>query len=263
MQRSVQAGTDPDGGKLQRQSYSCLVAGATGLVGSSLLQLLLDDELISEVTVVTRRALPAALASHSRAEKLNMIVTELDQMERVLAGVHADVVYCALGTTIKVAKTREAFRKVDYEYPWLLGQWAKQAGVSQFAIVTAMGAATDSRFFYSRVKGELQEALKKLQLPTLHILQPSLLLGERANVRAGEKMAALAYKVLQGLLTGPLRKYRAITGASVALAMKRAAEAGLAVSRRRVQDGTPQVFYYPSDHLARLADTTDNGERDV
>jgi uncharacterized protein YbjT (DUF2867 family) len=134
--------------------YSALVAGATGLVGSALLEQLLADEACTSITVIARSDAPAALLRTAGAHKLRWIGAGLDRLEESLQGMQADRVFCALGTTMKQAKTREAFRRVDLVYPLALGQWAERNGAQVLAVVTAMGASERSSFFYNRVKGE-------------------------------------------------------------------------------------------------------------
>lgn len=190
-----------------------VVAGATGLIGKELVQMLLSNPNYVSVTLLVRR--PTGLQHSKLTEK----VIDFEQLE------HADVdlseadVFCTLGTTIKKAGTQQAFRQVDYVYPVILGRMAKIQGARQFLIVTSMGANPSSRVFYSRVKGETEEALRELDLPSLQIFRPSLLLGEREEFRLGERFMA----VLAPLFKGPLRKYSPIQGKYVAKSMLRTA----------------------------------------
>jgi uncharacterized protein YbjT (DUF2867 family) len=135
-------------------------------------------------------------------------------------------VFCCLGTTIKKAGSQEAFRRVDYEYPLNVARLAAQWEDAHFLVVSSVGADAGSGVFYSRVKGELEKAVQALPLAGAHIFRPSLLLGERGEVRLGERMAAVAAKPLSLLLFGPLRKYRPIHARTVAQAMLRVAREG-------------------------------------
>lgn len=231
--------------------YSALLVGATGLIGAALLRQLLRDSLVTMVTVIVRRPLETkTLGSANELSKLNMIVTAFDDLDKTLEQVHADVIFCTLGTTIKVAKTQEAFRKVDYEYPLTLARFAERTNASLFSIVTAMGASSSSKIFYSRVKGELQDAIAKLSIPLVQVFQPSLLLGERPQARPGEAFGAVVSKGLQFAMVGPLRKYRPIKGEDVALAMRRAAgQAG----QMKAASKSSMIQYYSSDKIADLA----------
>lgn len=234
--------------------YTCLLAGATGLVGSALLVQLMENPKVKEITVLTRRPLDfldTRRAHHS--SKLKVIITLFDDVDQTLEDVNADVVFCTLGTTIKVAKTQEAFREVDYEYPLALARWAKRSGASHYAVITAMGASTASKFFYSRVKGELEESLASLKLPMVHIFQPSLLLGQRRNMRMGESIGAWAFKGLQFTMVGPFRKYRPIKGEDVARGMIQAVSQSMLRKFTQSTNQAASVKYYQSHEIANLA----------
>jgi uncharacterized protein YbjT (DUF2867 family) len=142
-----------------------------------------------------------------------------------------DEAFCCLGTTIKKAGSQEAFRAVDHDAVLAFAKAAKQAGTRSFLVVTALGADTRSRVFYNRVKGEVQEALKGVGFESLVILQPSLLLGERAESRPGERAAIVASRVLAPLLR-PLasRPIEAHTVARAMLALAREAPQGVKVA---------------------------------
>ncbi|MDQ8737532.1 NAD(P)H-binding protein [Paenibacillus sp. LHD-38] len=233
---------------------SALLVGATGLIGSALLRQLLRDPLVREVTVLARRPIVVkGLGTTSERMKLRVIVADLDDMDQALDQVTVDAVFCTLGTTIKAAKTREAFRRVDYDYPLMLAHFAERTGASLFSVVTAMGADSSSNIFYSRVKGELQDALARLHIPIVQVFQPSLLLGERTAVRPGEAIGAFVSKGLQFAMIGPLRKYRPIKGTDVALAMIRAAENAVTKDAAAAASKAPAIYYYPSDKIADLA----------
>jgi uncharacterized protein YbjT (DUF2867 family) len=234
--------------------YTSLLVGATGLVGLALLKQLITDPLVRSVTVLTRRPIEVTgLGRTSELSRLNIIVASLDELDQALEQVSADVVFCTLGTTIKIAKTQEAFRKVDYEYPLALARFAERTNASLFSVVTAMGASSSSSVFYSRVKGELQDALAGLSIPHVHVFQPSLLLGERASARLGESIGAWAAKGLRFAMVGPLRKYRPIKGEDVACAMIVAANEVIRKKAERKEYAAAAMHYYPSDKIADLA----------
>jgi uncharacterized protein YbjT (DUF2867 family) len=195
------------------EARTAVVAGASGLVGGHVVRALLDRPEYSRVTVLVRRKLDLV---HPRLEQRLVDFDRLDAQADLFGG--ADV-FCCLGTTIKKAGSQAAFRKVDYEYPLALGRLARQQGARRFLLVSSMGANPQSGVFYSRVKGELENALAELGLPALLIFRPSLLLGERQEHRAGERIGAAVMKVAGPLMVGGLRKYRAIHGRTVARAM--------------------------------------------
>lgn len=236
--------------------YRALLVGATGLVGSALLEKLLAQDDCRELTLFVRRPLDGtaariASAAGANASKLRVIAADFDRMAEALSDVEAEVVYCALGTTIRKAKTKEAFRKVDFDYPLMLGQWAQNGGSRKYVAVTAMGASTTSPFFYSRVKGELEEELAELKLPELHLFRPSLLLGKRQELRLGELLGSWAAVALRPFMMGGLRRYRPIDGDVVAAAMLKA-------GTRPAEEG---VYVYNSADTAALGAEPRGGKR--
>ncbi|KAA6439456.1 oxidoreductase [Dyadobacter flavalbus] len=192
-------------------SKTALLAGATGLVGQQVLQNLLETPYYSEVKVLTRRPLNIS------NPRLTEIITDFDKPDRTL--IRADDIFCCLGTTIKKAGSQEAFKKVDLDYPVRIAEFAKINGAEKYLIVTAMGADTKSVFFYNRIKGEVQEKLAAMKFDSLHILQPSLLLGKRAESRLGEKIGEVFSNLFAPFMNGSLKKYKAIESSKVARAM--------------------------------------------
>jgi uncharacterized protein YbjT (DUF2867 family) len=128
----------------------------------------------------------------------------------------ADDVFCCLGTTIKQAKTKEAFRKIDFDYPLELATLLKANGATQFLLVSALGSDKNSRIFYNQVKGEVEEAIGKVGYTGYHIFRPSLLIGPRNEARAGENAAKTVYKIFGFLIPA---KYKGIESIKVARAM--------------------------------------------
>ncbi len=121
-----------------------------------------------------------------------------------------------MGTTIKKAGSQEAFKQVDYTLVVTVAEIMKQQGAEQFIVISSMGADKNSKVFYSRVKGEMEQALKEINYPCLRIIRPSLLLGSREEFRLGEKIGVILAPVLQPLMLGSLKKYRPVQAESVA-----------------------------------------------
>ena len=172
---------------------TALIAGATGLTGSQLLPLLLESDNYGNVIVLSRR--PIKL-DNSKAE---IIVTDFNDLQTDLAGISIDDVFCCLGTTIKKAGSKDAFRQVDYQYCLDLAEQCLALGASHFLLISALGASTKSLSFYSRTKGELERDLKSLNYPSLTILQPSLIDGDRSEERFGEEIALKLMKPLSAI----------------------------------------------------------------
>jgi uncharacterized protein YbjT (DUF2867 family) len=171
---------------------TAILAGATGLVGGECLERLLDSKRYSRVIVVTRRE----LADAARRDKLRQLIVDFDRLGEVSARLRGDHVFCALGTTIRKAGSQARFRAVDLEYPLRLAQLALEQGARHFSVVSALGASRTSPFFYSRVKGEMEQGLRQMGWPSLAILRPSVIAGERAESRplerVGEQLLRLA-----------------------------------------------------------------------
>lgn len=187
---------------------TALIAGGTGLVGSQLLQLLLESDRYSKVVALTRTGLP----THPKLEQVP--VTQ----ETLSGGQHlkADDIFCCLGTTIAKAKTKENFYQVDFYYPLLLARNGYSNGARQYMLISALGADKESSVYYNRVKGEVEEAIRAVGFESLHIFRPSLLLGARQEQRTGEDAAKFIYKVFGFLIPG---KYKAIDSAKIARGM--------------------------------------------
>jgi uncharacterized protein YbjT (DUF2867 family) len=198
---------------------TALIAGATGLVGRHTVQQLVASHRYQEVVAIGRR--PVTLEH----PKLRQMVVDFDDLGGA-ASMAADDVFCCLGTTMRKAGNREAFRRVDLEYPLRLATVALAHGASQYLLVSSIGANPASRSFYLRVKGELERALRDLLFRRLSVFRPALLLGPRAELRWGERLGAIVFRGARPLFVGPFRKYRPIEANTVARAMVKVAEAG-------------------------------------
>lgn len=192
---------------------TAILLGASGLVGSFLLDILLNSEEYSSVVIFVRKEISR------KHPKLVEHVIEFDQLDKYANLVQGDDLFCCLGTTIKQAKTREAFKKVDYYYPLRFAEMAKQNGVQQFLMVTSIGANAGSSVFYLKTKGECEEAIKKVNLSSTSVFRPASLLGPRKEVRAQEKIGEVVLKLVSFLLVGKLKKYKPVQAEKVAQAM--------------------------------------------
>ncbi|WP_349263880.1 NAD(P)H-binding protein [Longimicrobium sp.] len=197
---------------------SALLLGATGLVGGHVLRLLLDDPSYERVVVLGRRP------TGQRHPKLTEHVAPLEGMAEHAGAFAVDDVFCCLGTTLRTAGSREAFSAVDLDAVALSARLAAEQGATRYLLVTSAGAGVKSPFFYSRVKGQAEEAVTSLPFGSTVILRPSQLLGQRGERRPVEAVAQRVMSALGPAFVGPLRRYRAIDAAVVARAMVRLAK---------------------------------------
>ena len=190
-----------------------LLLGATGLAGGECLAQLLDNDAYDSVTVLSRRE---SSLSHP---KLDWRVIDLDQMEACQQQFQVDDIFCCLGSTMKKAGSRQAFRHVDHDLVVLAGQMAKRAGAQRFLVVSAINANSRSPFFYSRVKGQMERALERLQLPLLVLVQPSLLRGNREDKRTAEDWGNLLNRIIEPLTRWTDAHWLPVDGSKVAEGM--------------------------------------------
>jgi len=202
------------------QSKVALLAGATGLVGGVLLDVLLEAGDFSRVVAVTRRPLAR---EHPRLANRTV---QFDKIASQLSGFTCHTAFCCLGTTIRAAGSEQAFRRVDMDYVLALARMAQTAQAQRFVVISSVGANARSGNFYLRTKGEMEDALVAANLPALDILQPGVLLGWRRELRPLELAVRVLMPLMNPLLVGPYAAYRGISVRTVALAMLGAARSG-------------------------------------
>ncbi|HET8708372.1 MAG TPA: oxidoreductase [Pseudomonadales bacterium] len=189
------------------------IIGATGLIGNLLLDLLLTNPNYSTVTAITRRPL------EKKHPKLVNLVVDFERLEEIASEIQGHDAFCCLGTTIKAAGSRAAFRRVDYDYAVNFATACKSNGCTHFLLISAVGAHHDSYIFYNRTKGELEQALGVIGFPVLTIFQPSLLVGDRKEHRLGEELA-IRFSALMSLISvGPFKQYHPVKAEMLAKAM--------------------------------------------
>lgn len=198
---------------------TAIIIGATGLVGSTLVNQLLDNPNYSKVVLLLRKPLNI---SHS---KLIQEVIDFDKIDA--SKIMGDDLFCAMGTTLAKAGSKEAQYKIDCTYPYEIGKIAKTNGVKQYILVSSVGADFESSNFYLRTKGDLEKKIQSLGFQNFVSVRPSMLLGDREESRLGEKIGKVLSNLFSPLLFGSLRKYHGIEAADVAKAMQRFANQGL------------------------------------
>lgn len=198
---------------------TALVAGPTGLVGRELVAQLLRHPDYALVRALSRRPL-----SHDEG-RLRTVITDYSDLDAQRAELAADDVFCCLGTTIRRAGSRAAFERVDYRMVVDLALAAQRAGATRLVVISAAGAS-HTGVFYSRVKARMEDAVSQVPYRAVHILRPSLLMGEREESRPGERFAQRLAPFYAPLLTGALARYRPVEATDVAQAMIRLALEG-------------------------------------
>ncbi len=215
-----------------------IISGSSGLIGTQLLHQLFKQDQYDHVISIGRRELAL------KHKKLLQVTVDFDHLDHVdlvgklrekdLGGLNHPLIksilendfvmhaYCSLGTTIKEAGSKDKFYKIDHDFVIEFAKWVHRLGASKFLYVSALGADANSSIFYNRVKGEVQEDLKKIPFDFLGIFQPSLLLGNRRDNRLGEEAGKVVMKVITAL--GIYRKYKPIYDHQVAKAMVSYAE---------------------------------------
>jgi uncharacterized protein YbjT (DUF2867 family) len=193
-----------------------LLVGATGLVGSHVLRGALMDQRIDMLIAPVRRALP-------EQPRLLAPIVDFDSLPEDPAWWQTDAVVCALGTTMRTAGSKQAFRRVDYGYPLAVAKLAKRHGTPTFVLNSAIGANPTSRFFYNRVKGEVEQELTGMGFRSLTFVRPGLIGGKRDEFRPAERVASAALRLIGPALP---RAWRINPAERIAAAMIEAAVAG-------------------------------------
>ncbi len=190
-----------------------LILGSTGLVGKHVLQEVVKSDRFSSVTALVREK-----QFHSEGKVKEIVFDFKNQLLlESLQPVHH--VFCCLGTTIKKAGSKKNFRFVDYDLPLRFAKWAEQTKAESFSIVTSMGADAMSNFFYNKVKGEIEDEIIKLNIPTIKIFRPSLIMGKRDELRIGELIGKTIFFFVNPIMIGSAKKYKGIKAKMIAKGM--------------------------------------------
>jgi uncharacterized protein YbjT (DUF2867 family) len=191
---------------------TAIILGASGATGSELLQLLLADNRYSKVKLFVRKSL-------NTNPKIEEHVIDMLQLEKYAADFTADEVYCCIGTTKAKTPDRDEYHKIDFGIPVTAAKLAKENSIDTYIVVSAVGANKNSSVFYSRTKGEMQEAVRQLNIPNTFILQPSLIVARRKESRIMEQLFIGVWKLVNPLLWGGAAKYKSVTATNIAKAM--------------------------------------------
>ncbi len=199
--------------EVQAENRTAVLLGASGLVGRTCLRRLVDHALYSKVVVVTRRD----LGPQVEIEKVTQLIVDFDRLPEFSEALSGDDAFCAFGTTIKKAGSRERFRQIDADYPAEFARILRSNGARHFSLVSSRGANSRSRFLYLRVKGELEETIARQEWPSLAVLRPSVIGGRRHESRPSEHLGQL-------LLRGAPASIRTVPASAIASTMIRLAK---------------------------------------
>ncbi len=213
-----------------------IIIGASGLIGSKLLAILCTQPDYNEILVIARKKI------RTSNTKITQLAIDFEYLDHYTNLIHGDVVFCCMGTTKSQTPNLAAYRKIDHDYPVRLAEIALKNGINEYHFISAIGANSESSNFYTKMKGDTEDDLKKIGLKSLHIYEPSLLIGRRKKSRPVERMATFIMKIIGPLLIGRLKKYRAIQASDVAKAMYKQS-----LKNKR------GVFIYASDKIKQKA----------
>lgn len=186
------------------------ISGASGLVGNEILIQLLNDPRTEKVLVLARNPLGF---SHP---KMQVVLVPFDQLDQLDVAEKIDIAFCALGTTLRKAGSKERQQEIDRDYVTAFGRFCKRAGVQKIGIVSSIGANEKSSNFYLRTKGEMEAGILQLEIPTTVFIRPSFLIGPRKERSFGDKLIQGFALIITPFLFGKARKYKAIHGSKVA-----------------------------------------------
>lgn len=192
---------------------TAILLGASGLTGGLVLKKLLDDDRYETIKLFSRKS------SGTKHSKIIEKVGNILELENFSEEFIADEIYCCIGTTAKKTPNKEHYKKIDIGIPSLAAKLAKKNNIKTFLVVSALGANSKSAIFYNRTKGEMEEAVLKQHIRNTFILQPSIIEGQRNEVRSFEKIGIKFFKLIKPILIGKLKKYRAIKAEDIAHAM--------------------------------------------
>ncbi|MDP5230856.1 MAG: NAD(P)H-binding protein [Cellulophaga sp.] len=192
---------------------SAILLGATGLTGRILLDLLLKDDVYEKIKLFSRTSIGF---THPKIEEHLIDLLQLENYGKAFTG---HEVFCCIGTTKKKTPDNETYRKIDFGIPVAAAKLAKQNNINTIIIISALGADAKSAVFYNKIKGEMENAVIAEKIANTHILQPSLIGGDRSEKRVGEWLFKQVMKVLGFMLVGNLAKYKTIEPETIAKAM--------------------------------------------
>lgn len=192
---------------------SAIVVGSTGLVGKHLINTLINSNIFDRVTALVRSPY------FKDYKNIEEIVLDFNKEDPFVSLKKANHVFCCLGSTIRKAGSKKAFKFVDFDLPVLFAKWAEQNNCETFSLVSSLGADSKSKMFYNKTKGEIENEIKKFSFSKTQIFRPSLIMGKRNEFRPGELLGKGIFTLLNPLMVGTLKKYKAIHAKDIAQGM--------------------------------------------
>jgi uncharacterized protein YbjT (DUF2867 family) len=192
---------------------TAIILGATGLTGAILLEKLLKDDRYKTIKLFSRKEIDGL------PSKVTQFVGDILELEQFKKDFTADEVFCCIGTTAKKTPDKALYKKIDFGIPVTASKLSKANGIPAFLVISALGANAQSSIFYSKTKGEMEQAVLSEKIEKMHILQPSIIGGDRQENRVGENIGLNVFQFLQPLLLGKLKKYRITKAEDIAKAM--------------------------------------------
>ena len=192
---------------------TAILLGATGLTGTYLLKLLIEDSRYEKIKVFSRKKI------NGLPKKVEQYIGNIIELETFKNEFTGDEIFCCIGTTAKKTPDKNSYKSIDFGIPVKSAKLAKENNISTFVVVSALGADLNSSIFYNRTKGEMEQAVLSQHLKQTYILQPSLILGNRSERRRLEKTGIIIFKIISPLFVGSLKKYKPIEAKNIAQAM--------------------------------------------
>lgn len=192
---------------------TAIIIGATGLTGSALLQKLIEDSRYDTIKLFSRKKIAT---NSSKVVQFTGDLINFNTFENHFMG---DEVYCCIGTTAKKTPDKNIYKKIDYGIPVAAAKLAKKHTIKTFIVISSIGANANSSFFYTKTKGEMEQAVTAVNIENTYILQPSIIAGNRKEKRVFEKISLALFKIINPLLIGNLKKYKIIHANDIAQAM--------------------------------------------
>jgi len=192
---------------------TAIILGASGLTGGLVLKKLLTDDRYSSIKLFSRKSI--GITNSKLIEKVGNLL----ELPNFKDDFKADEVYCCIGTTAKKTPNKELYKSIDFGIPLMAAKLAKENNIKTFIVVSAIGADSKSSVFYNKTKGEMEKAVLEQHIPNTYILQPSIISGERSEVRSFEKIGIQLFNLFEPLLVGKLKKYQATKAKHIAESM--------------------------------------------